>query len=123
MRERADRPRPSLYACTRADRVRLQARHDPLTGALKSEKGWKKRWRKNFHRATQRKRRYCVSPLDTTTSRNPTTPWVLPRRCSPTHLAQVARASACARKTHRHAMGEEFVILMPDTTLSKVLPP
>jgi diguanylate cyclase len=101
------------------DRVSAQARHDPLTGAL-NRKGLDEALRREVSNVRRKETPLCMSLLDIDNFKrinddlgHTTGDEAL------AHLAQVARESMRPQDTLARYEGEEFVILLPDTTLEK----
>mgnify|MGYP000860982272 CR=1 FL=1 len=120
MRERADQTEAELIRLHQElDRVSLQARHDPLTGAL-NRKGLEEAVEKELSTVRRKETPLCVSLLDIDNFKklNDTLGHAT-GDAALTHLAQVARECMRPQDTLARYGGEEFVILMPDTTLEQ----
>ena len=101
------------------DRVSAQARHDSLTGAL-NRKGLDEALNRELANVRRKETPLCVALLDIDNFKrinddlgHSTGDQAL------AHLAQVARESMRPQDTLARFGGEEFVILLPDTTLDK----
>ncbi len=120
MRERADQTEAELTRLHQElDRVSLQARHDPLTGAL-NRKGLEEAVEKELSTVRRKETPLCVSLLDIDNFKklNDTLGHAT-GDAALTHLAQVARECMRPQDTLARYGGEEFVILMPDTALEQ----
>ena len=101
------------------DRVSAQARHDPLTGAL-NRKGLDEALNRELANVRRKETPLCVALLDIDNFKR-----IIDDLGHSTgdqalaHLAQVARESMRPQDTLARFGGEEFVILLPDTTLDK----
>ena len=101
------------------DRVSIQARHDPLTGAL-NRKGLEEAVEREISSVRRKDTPLCMSLLDidnfkklNDTLGHETGDGAL------AHLASVARECMRPQDTLARYGGEEFVILLPDTPLDK----
>lgn len=101
------------------DRVSIQARHDPLTGAL-NRKGLEEAVEREISSVRRKDTPLCMSLLDIDNFKNlndtmghETGDGAL------AHLASVARECMRPQDTLARYGGEEFVILLPDTPLDK----
>lgn len=101
------------------DRVSLQARHDPLTGAL-NRKGLDEAMVREVSSVRRKEQALSVALLDIDNFKKLNdTQGHATGDVALAHLAQVARESLRPQDTLARYGGEEFVILMPDTTLDK----
>ena len=101
------------------DRVSLQARHDPLTGAL-NRKGLDEAMVREVSSVRRKEQALSVALLDIDNFKKLNdTQGHAAGDVALTHLAKVARESLRPQDTLARYGGEEFVILMPDTALDK----
>jgi diguanylate cyclase len=101
------------------DRVSLQARHDPLTGAL-NRKGLDEAIVREVSSVRRKEQALSVALLDIDNFKKLNdTQGHAAGDVALTHLAKVARDSLRPQDTLARYGGEEFVILMPDTALDK----
>lgn len=120
MRDRASQTDEELVKLHQElDRVSIQARHDPLTGAL-NRKGLEEAVEREISSVRRKDTPLCMSLLDidnfkklNDTLGHATGDGAL------THLATVARECMRPQDTLARYGGEEFVILLPDTPLDK----
>lgn len=120
MRERADQTDAELVKLHQElDRVSLQARHDPLTGAL-NRKGLEEAVEREISSVRRKDTPLCMSLLDIDNFKklndslgHATGDVAL------AHLATVARECMRPQDTLARYGGEEFVVLLPDTPLDK----
>jgi len=120
MREHANQTEAELVRLHQElDRVSLQARHDPLTGAL-NRKGLEEAVEKELSTVRRKETPLCVALLDIDNFKklNDTLGHAT-GDAALTHLAQVARECMRPQDTLARYGGEEFVILMPDTALEQ----
>ncbi len=101
------------------DRVSVQARHDPLTGAL-NRKGMDEAMEKEVSTVRRKETPLCMALLDIDNFKklNDTLGHAT-GDAALKHLAQVARECMRPQDTLSRYGGEEFVILLPDTPLEK----
>jgi diguanylate cyclase len=101
------------------DRVSLQARHDPLTGAL-NRKGLDEAIVREVSSVRRKEQALSVALLDIDNFKKLNdTQGHAAGDVALAHLATVARESLRPQDTLARYGGEEFVILMPDTALDK----
>jgi diguanylate cyclase len=120
MRDRADQTDAELVKLHQElDRVSLQARHDPLTGAL-NRKGLEEAVEREISSVRRKDTPLCMSLLDIDNFKklndslgHATGDVAL------AHLATVARECMRPQDTLARYGGEEFVVLLPDTPLDK----
>lgn len=120
MRERANQTEAELTRLHQElDRISIQARHDPLTGAL-NRKGLEEAVEKELSTVRRKETPLCVSLLDIDNFKklNDTLGHAT-GDAALTHLSQVARECMRPQDTLARYGGEEFVILMPDTALEQ----
>lgn len=120
MRERAQVSENELARLHQElDRISLQARHDPLTGAL-NRQGLDEAMHREVAAARRRQGPLCMALLDIDNFKQ-----LNDRKghvtgdAALTHLATVARECMRPQDTLARYGGEEFVILLPDTPLDK----
>jgi diguanylate cyclase len=101
------------------DRVSVQARHDPLTGAL-NRRGLEEALEKEISTVRRKETPLSVALLDIDNFKalNDALGHAIGDTAL-THLAQVARECMRPQDTLARFGGEEFVILLPDTPLEK----
>jgi diguanylate cyclase len=101
------------------DRVSVQARHDPLTGAL-NRRGLEEALEKEISIFRRKEASLSVALLDIDNFKalNDSLGHAMGDTAL-THLAQVARECMRPQDTLARFGGEEFVILLPDTPLEK----
>lgn len=99
------------------DRISVQARHDPLTGAL-NRTGLDEAMHRELSTTRRKGRPMCIAVLDIDNFKK------LNDRlghaagdAALTHLAQVTRESLRPQDTLARYGGEEFIVLLPDTAL------
>ena len=99
------------------DRVSVQARHDPLTGAL-NRKGLEEALEREISTFRRKETPLSVALLDIDNFKalNDSLGHAVGDTAL-THLAEVARACMRPQDTLARFGGEEFVILLPDTTM------
>jgi len=120
MRERVNQTDAELAKLHQElDRVSIQARHDPLTGAL-NRQGLDEALERELSTVRRKDTPLCMALLDidnfkklNDTLGHDTGDAAL------SHLAKVARESMRPQDTLARYGGEEFVILLPDTPLDK----
>jgi diguanylate cyclase len=101
------------------DRASTQARHDPLTGVL-NRKGMEETLMREVASAKRRDLPLCVALLDIDNfKRINDTLGHSAGDAALVHLADVARSCLRPQDSLSRFGGEEFVILMPDTTLDQ----
>lgn len=118
LRENAEKTEEELTRLHRElDRVSLQARHDPLTGAL-NRRGLDEVFHREISAAQRKGKPLCVALLDLDNFKK------LNERlghaagdAALAHLAAVAKESLRPQDTVARYGGEEFVIVLPDSTL------
>jgi len=120
MRERADQTDAELVKLHQElDRVSLQARHDPLTGAL-NRKGLEEAVEREISSVRRKDTPLCMSLLDIDNFKKLNdTMGHATGDSALAHLAAVARECMRPQDTLARYGGEEFVILLPDTPLDK----
>lgn len=101
------------------DRVSVQARHDPLTGAL-NRKGLEEAVEREISSVRRKDTPLCMAMLDIDNFKKLNdTMGHATGDSALAHLAKVARESMRPQDTLARYGGEEFVILLPDTPLEK----
>ena len=101
------------------DRVSLQARHDPLTGAL-NRKGLDEAMVREVSSVRRKEQPLSVALLDIDNFKKINdSQGHAAGDAALAHLAHIARASLRPQDTLARYGGEEFVILLPDTPLDK----
>ena len=120
MRERVNQTDAELAKLHQElDRVSIQARHDPLTGAL-NRKGLEEAVQREISSVRRKDTPLCMALLDIDNFKklNDTLGHAT-GDVALTHLASVARECMRPQDTLARYGGEEFVILLPDTPLDK----
>jgi diguanylate cyclase len=120
MRERVNQTDAELAKLHQElDRVSIQARHDPLTGAL-NRKGLEEAVQREISSVRRKDTPLCMALLDIDNFKklNDTLGHATGDEAL-THLATVARECMRPQDTLARYGGEEFVILLPDTPLDK----
>lgn len=120
MRERAAATENELAKLHKElDKVSVQARHDPLTGAL-NRKGMDEAMEKEMSTVRRKDTPLCMALLDIDNFKklNDTLGHAT-GDAALKHLAQVARECMRPQDTLSRYGGEEFVILLPDTPLEQ----